>query len=661
MRIKLLILLLLIGNIALGQRKRVISGDFNNQGRTSGAGGINSSPAPKAEKKVGSSILDDSTKQVYGPTTTQFTLEKHIKYNNQKWSVLDTSITDFHKHQFIARERNLYQNLGNIGTPISPIYPQAPDIIGGRSGFNIYDLYFKDPEEIKIYNTKSPYSKFGIIWGGQGRSITEAQYTRNIDERSNFGFNYRGLLIDKQIERERRGDRNVLGTYYNVHGNYRTKNGKYFVSGNFSRNNQEVAEYGGILIDPEDSTFRTYFKENRQANLQDAQTRELRTNYHLYQQYKLTDQVQFFHSHDRYKQLNDFTNTATSGIETDSAFFGPVALDTIPIKDRSKIIYRQHEVGVKGDIGKTFYSFYYRGREVNMDFKFIDEGELDYGTYYMEHYGGFNLRFGNDSLSYISVAGEYLSGENYKLDAEIRNTWFYAKGASSRYLPSYVQRAYLSRHNNWRNDYESTINTKLESGLNLNYKGLSFRPSVSYNLISDYVYLEKINPSADSIRNIQPQQAGGDVNIISADVQMSYTFFKRFVLKGQAIYGNVSGSSADAVNVPDFILNAQLFYTNIFYEGNLEMQFGIDYHQRSAYFANGYDPSSMQYFVQDEFEVNSYPLIDVFFNIKINRGRAFLKVNNIVERIRGTGYLITPYYPGQETILDFGIDWMLFD
>ena len=51
---------------------------------------------------------------------------------------------------------------------------------------------------------------------------------------------------------------------------------------------------------------------------------------------------------DRYKQLNDFTSTSSLGIETDSAYFGFIPLDTIPIKDRTKIIHRQHEVGVKG-------------------------------------------------------------------------------------------------------------------------------------------------------------------------------------------------------------------------------------------------------------------------------------------------------------------------
>ena len=608
-----------------------------------------------------SSIVDDSTKQVYGPFTTQYTLEENIKYNKEKWYYLDTLAEDFHKYQFIAKTNNTYQNLGNIGTAFSPIFPQAPDVIGARLGFKIYDYYFQDPEKIRIYDTKSPYSKFGFVWGGKGRSVTDVAYTRNIDSRSNFGFDYRGLFIDKQVDRLRRGDRNVLGTHYNLHGNYSTKNKRYFVTANFSRNRHKVSEYGGILFQ-EGGSIRQYYTETRSGSLSEAETQELRTNYHLYQQYKLNDQIQFYHSHDRFKQLNDFINTSSNGVETDSAYFGFVEIDSLPVMDRSKLISRQHEVGIKGDIGKTFYSFYYRGREVNLDFKYIDEGELEYGTYYMENYGGFSLRFGNDSISYIGVSGEYLSGENYKLNSEIRNSWFYAKGSSSRYLPTYVQRAYLSRHNNWNNNFESTINTKVTGGLDFKYKGIKLNPEVSYNLITDYVYFTKaVSTQSDTVFTVQPFQTTGDISIINSKVRASVDFLKHFYLSGEFIYSNVSGGSADAIQLPETIVNAQLAYKNVFYDGNLQFIFGVDFHQRKAYYANGYDVASMQYYVQTDEKVNSFPLIDIFMDIRINRGRAFLKVNNIKQKFDGIGYLITPGYPGQGTILDFGIDWILFD
>lgn len=623
---------------------------------------VNTGSSDVRKDRRGSSIIDDSTKQVYGPNTTQFTYTKNIKYNNPKSYTIDTLVFDFHKFQFMAKRNNTYQNLGNIGTAFSPIYQTSPDIIGGRLGINIYDEYYIPNDYIKIYDTKSPYSKFGIIWGGQGRSVTDVEFSRNIDERSNFSFQYRGLLIDKQIERERRGDRMALGHYYNIGGNYATKNGKYTVLGNFSRQNHVVDEYGGIDTGNDTFVLADYFEENRQGFITDAQTRDLRTDYHIYQQYKINDQLQVYHEMDRYKQLNDFTNTSTSGIETDSSYFGFIALDTIPIKDRTKIIHRQHEIGFKGDIGKTFYSFYYKGREVNVDYKYLDEGALDYGTYYMENYAGFNLRFGNDSTSFIETYGEYLFDENYKLGAKIENKWFYAEGKSSRYLPSYVQRAYLGRHDQWLNNFESTLNTEVKAGINLKFAGIHLQPEATYNIITDYIYFIDLTGEVDAaIRPIQPKQASGDISIIKGQLKTDITFLKHFTFKTMLIYSEVAGDEAEAIGLPQTLINAQLAYNNILYEGNLQLQFGVDFHQRAAYFANAYDPSTMQYYRQSEYETPTYPVIDIFLNIKVNRGRAFLKYNNVYERIKGTGYFSTPYYPAQTTILDFGIDWALYD
>src|SRR5690606_29618191 len=109
----------------------------------------------------------------------------------------------------------------------------------------------------------------------------------------------------------------------------------------------------------------------------------------------------------------------------------------------------------------------------------------------------------------------------------------------------------------------------------------------------------------------------------------------------------------DAVRIPDLFVNAQLAYSNIFFNGNLDMHAGIDAHWKSAYYARGYSPSIQQFYNQDEFESPAFPLVDVFFNAKIKRARVFFKYNNLIQLIQGTGYFPTPYYPGQRTIFDF--------
>ncbi|ELR73237.1 hypothetical protein C900_04748 [Fulvivirga imtechensis AK7] len=612
-------------------------------------------PEEGRKDRVGSGILDDSTKQVYGPSTTRFTFERNIKYNNPHYWNIDTSVVDLHKYQFVAQTENLYQNLGNIGTAMNPIYPQIPHQIGATSGFNIYDIFYQGPEEVRYFDTRSPYSKFGIIWGGRGRSITEAAYTRNIDERSNFGFDFRGLFIDKQIQRRGRGDRHAEGIYYRGFGSYSTRNGRYTILGSFIRNRHKVDEYGGILTDGTENSNDVFFDQNRQITLTNAETDELRTNYHIYHQYKLNDFIQLYHSYDRYKQQNDFLDQ----LDTTQTFFDFIEVDSAIVKDRSKLIYRMHEIGVKGDIGKTFYNFYYKARDVDFRYKYLPD-TLNFETKYLENYGGFNLRFGNDSISYISAYGEYKLGGEYRFGAEIRNSWFFAEAVSAKYLPAYIQRAYRGSHDFWINDFKSPISSGLKAGFLLKLGPIALMPSGEYNLLTNYVYFRKFNVD-EGEQSVLPVQASGDINLLKGQFDLSVDFLRHFNFKTKVIYANVSGGSADAISVPELFGNGQISYANIFFKGNLELQTGIDVHVKTAYEAQAYDPAIMQFYVGEGFEVPFFPVLDIFVNAKINRGRFFIKYNNFMKLFRENGYFLTPDYPAQDNVLDFGINWAFYD
>ena len=75
----------------------------------------------------------------------------------------------------------------------------------------------------------------------------------------------------------------------------------------------------------------------------------------------------------------------------------------------------------------------------------------------------------------------------------------------------------------------------------------------------------------------------------------------------------------------------------------------------------GYDVAIQQFYNQDTFTANSYPLVDVFFNARIKRARIFVKYHNLVQSFTKQGYFPTAYYPGQRGIIDFGFDWSFYD
>ena len=132
-------------------------------------------PAPRR----GSRVIDDTTKQIYGPRTSRYYYEEDVFFNTFALRQVDTVIRNFHRFDEVRRNENLYQDLGTEGTAIRPIYYQVPENIGVSSGFNVYDVYW-EREKIKYWDTKSPFSNMNVVLGGRGRSITRATYSRNI-------------------------------------------------------------------------------------------------------------------------------------------------------------------------------------------------------------------------------------------------------------------------------------------------------------------------------------------------------------------------------------------------------------------------------------------------------------------------------------------------
>jgi hypothetical protein len=242
-------------------------------------------------ERRGSRVIDDTTKQIYGPNTSKYYYERDVFYNRQVLHAIDTLIRNYHRNSsYVQKHNNLLQDLGNIGTAIRPIYYQAPEYIGVTSGFNAYDLYW-DSEKIKYFDTKSPYTNMQLVLGGQGRSLTRASFSRNITPLWNFGFTYRGLFVDKQIQRKGKNDRITRSNYYDAYTAFQNKDSTYRFFMNFRRGYHRVNEFGGVVV--QDSTSITdYFDINARPWLTTASSEDLRTNFHLFHQFRVGSGLQ---------------------------------------------------------------------------------------------------------------------------------------------------------------------------------------------------------------------------------------------------------------------------------------------------------------------------------------------------------------------------------
>lgn len=614
----------------------------------------------------GSKIIDDTTKQVYGPKTTQFFYEEDVLQNRPTKHFIDTAIRNFHRFTYVQRYNYLYQDLGNIGTSIRPLYYEVPEVIGVSSGFQTYDLYWQQ-ERIRYFDTHSPYSNMGIILGGQGRSITKVVYSRNITPQWNFGANFRTLFIDKQVAREGKGDRNVQSQYYDFFTTYQTKDSTYRIFANFQRQNHRAAETGGIFDATNKSYEELFFDRNENA-LTEASSNQLRINAHIAHQYKIGSALQVYHVFDRYRQGERFNDVPLS--EPDDYYEYYAKLDSPKVSDRVKFKYVRNEFGIKGNLAKLFYSGYYAIRDYSMTYNHLDTGQDSIGvkTSGTEHYLGGRISLRLDSIGEVTARAELLQTGNYRLEGSIQSRWFDASLKQVQYAPSFLQDLYRGNFHVWENNFTDVNVTQINGYLHYRSPVVSISPGVTFTRIGNYIFFKEddfLRPNGTpDPQKVKPVQTAGEQVMVLPEMKVEVVMARHIFLRGHGIFAKVLENTGEAIQLPDLFVNGQLAYENIFFHGNFDIHTGVDVHYKSAYTPLAYEVPIQQYYVQREgaaFEAPDFPIIDVFLNARIMRARIFVKYNNILQAFTKQGYVPTPYYVGQRNVLDFGFDWSFYD
>jgi hypothetical protein len=278
-----------------------------------------------------------------------------------------------------------------------------------------------------------------------------------------------------------------------------------------------------------------------------------------------------------------------------------------------------------------------------------------------ESYFGGRMSLKLDSLVEVNGWAELIiPNGNYRIEGSIRSKWFEASLRQMQYAPGFITQAYRGSHDLWINDFGDVESTQLWGFLHYRNSVINFSPGITLTRLRNYIFFDQVSEEA-STQQVLPRQSQGNQILTAPEIRFALTFFRHLTLSTQSIYTLFIENADNAIRVPELMVNAQLSYDNIFFNGNLDMHAGVDLHSKSAYYAHGYDPVIQQYYTQDRFESPAFPLVDIFFNAKIKRARIFFKYNNLVQAITKSGYFPTPLYPGQRNIFDFGFDWSFYD
>ncbi|MEO9871675.1 putative porin [Ekhidna sp.] len=599
-------------------------------------------------------IVDDSTKQVYGPSTTEYTFQNNLLNNIDLYQKVDTSIYLFERQSFVNRSGRKYQNLGNLGTALFPIFYTPQKMFGRTSGFNAYDQYAFQPSEIKYYDTKSPFIELFVLLGGGNRNIVDIGFSRNVNENWNLGFDVRKITANKQLAPTNQTDRQVLGTSFVAYTHYKHSTAPYQMTANYSSMSHKVAEVGGARPTSENLRSDFFLFNNSLVRLEEAQSVVKTSRWHLYQDYQIAEQFQLYHTFDYRKETNIYQDvadgSAADGYNPYLDFYDEFLLGTDSTNERAVFTSLSNEAGIKGDLSSVFYRFYARLRSIDWQYLLYDPREAT-----VEKYLGAYARFNWKEKFKISTNAEYLGGGEYQFGGNLSSDFIDISYNSMKFNVPFIYTDYFGNHHEWHNSFDPVFTNKLEGTIKLNFNSFELRPKASFTAYNNFVYFdEEINPQQSS-DGVLISSFGGDFNL-----RLYNDKKEGWHLENEIIATNISGGSSDFIRIPDLYFNGRYFWRGNWFKDLVPVEFGIDAHARSSYLGNAYAPEIQQFYLQNDQEIFGYMATDLFLNMKIDKFFFMLKWTHFNEP-RNDGYFVTPNYPGQQKVIDLAIRWMFFD
>jgi len=608
-------------------------------------------------------FLDDSTQDVHGLHTTFFITPDDLKYNRAGFRPASVSIEKIDRYTYRQRLAYKLQDLGNEGTATKYIFYKLPIDIGVHTGFHAYDIYFRNPLQLRYYDAKAPYTDGTVVFANYGSFIFDVVHARSFNKNWHLGAIFETTMTDReQIPSKIPYDRQVITYPFTLFGHYKSDNEKYQALASFYRKNHRTRETGGIWCkDVPLTKLEEWLKpkveiHNNLFQKDSVESGELRQQYYLYHQFAFVEPLHVYHE---IMLRNTFNYFSTKSLEADSKTFlaGNRLTDQNSIQDTTIMQTLSNEWGIKGQIHRVFYQYYYRRKQIDLQ-KINLAPVKKLKEHYLGIYTRTNLR---DSIDFLHLGGEYLQGDLYKMHAAYEGSIFEFSCDQVKYQPSFLSLRYESPYRKWDKSFNPPIDTQLEGACRIAFLGIVLRPYGRFVRTQSPIYYKFAKNFNSPSTVIEPFQAAGHADITTWGANINFTVWSHFHLDTETAFTEVAGPAAHILRIPEWYSNIRTYYAQSFQEGKADIETGIECNWKSSYQADAYDPITQQFFIQDNFTIYSYPIIELFFNFRIKTFRGFLKIVHVNQGIPKPGYFVTPSYPGQLRSIDLGFSWALFD
>ncbi len=556
--------------------------------------------------------------------------------------------------------------LGNVGSSARPLFFDTPQRLGFDPGFHAFDLYQLKPQDLQFYRNSRSFTDLLFSQGRiQNDNLLRARFSRTFGGGLNFSVDYKTFNHLGQYRYQAVKHNSVaMGVWYPVNPRY-----EFFLI--FTKNTDKQQENGGIVTDtvfgggqfsgPIDATVR----------LPDLQALTRQSNFSL----NWTHHLKFTGVRDSSagkrvlrathvlqwsKQTLKFSDPGTtpgSALKEDALFFDTFLVDLRGIRNYWELrrldntftlnTFKAKMQGRPSDVlalGLTHTLFILnqepRGDSVFSNlfltgnlaitpsdrFAFLAQGNLGVLANFGEYQVSGDLKIG------LGKAGE-----------------FRASLLSQRYPPSMLYRQlFVSQRLFWQNDFAKPLETSLSATYALPVIGLEITGKT--HLVNNYLYFNQQGIAAQTTSPLQVAQLLLRENLHLGPIRLDNTVALQHANRD------------DVLRLPKWFTKNSLYFSGFVFKKRMQLETGVDFRLNGEFLADGYQPVTAQFYLQDSLNAKPYPWLDFFVSFKVQSFRFFGRYENLSTFWdKKTVFYQTAWKPQPFGSIRFGVAWRFLD
>jgi hypothetical protein len=619
-------------------------------------------------KKDSLRVLRDTMKVYY------LDIEYFDKKALTSYDYEDTGVTQFRFFDPSVKMYTVNASLGNLFTANQPMVFRPNKFAGFDAGYHSFDAYFFDRWNTKFYLTARPVSEVSYFLGMGSEQHLKVFHTQRILKNLQLGLEYNHTNSAGFYANQR-----SMSHHFRFMGRYNTLDGKYKLIWSYLHNNLFFSENGGLQNDSvfEQNAFnstRTYYL----VNLDSAQQRWFNHIAFVQQAYTLNRKnidtntrvaaplLTFMHT----LQYEFRTNRYRDG-QPNLNYYQDVYFDSTftrhglayhQLQNEFKVLlYLKKRAGANSPVTAGMkHEFIDLANFIgvkNSDGAEIDSVAIATNYHNLNAFGGvtfdINPQISLDANGYFYFAGYNIGdfGAQFKFHYQSKDSAKVSQSLTAgiryrQFEPSWIFQNFQSNHRIWQLDLEK----QRELNISLVYKVKSWNLDVEFNsyLVNNYTYFDTM---------VNPVQLTDVANVFTLEIRKRFRAWKIYFdpkLIGQY-------STTDQIRLPYFAGRLSIYFQGYLFKKALLLNAGVDVSYNTPYMANGYDPMTASFFLQNQINTGNYPFIDLQISGIIKTVKFFVRLRNVNQRWPDVPYYTTPHYPLQDRSVQVGVSWMFLN